>query len=159
MPKQSTHVAGYIAPFSLCKIYRSNITNNSCLMSPVPPLSPQSVLLSSLVRLSIYCIGRVPVGSSHFAKLRGTNVKKKKKVNSFHDQIHLYGTWISFYSSIRILIIRIKRHCWKVAPAVRLSATQKMWKAFSFVGIEMKMKSLYFLHFFNFCSENNRTRK
>lgn len=48
MPKQSTHVAGYIAPFSLCKIYRSNITDNSFLMSPVPPLSPKSVLFSKL---------------------------------------------------------------------------------------------------------------
>lgn len=38
MPKQSTHVAGYTAAFSLCEIYRSNINDNSYLMPLVPPL-------------------------------------------------------------------------------------------------------------------------
>ncbi len=48
MPKQSTHVAGCTALFCLRKIYWSNITNNSYLMSPSPPLPPQSVLFSSV---------------------------------------------------------------------------------------------------------------
>lgn len=41
MPKQSTHVAGWTAAFSLCEIYRSDINDNSCLMPLLPPLHIQ----------------------------------------------------------------------------------------------------------------------
>lgn len=47
MPKQSTLVGEYIAPFGLCKIYRSNITNNSYLMSLGPPLSTLCVFFTN----------------------------------------------------------------------------------------------------------------
>lgn len=63
MPKQSTHVAGYIAPFSLCKIYRSNITDNSYLMSP-GPLRLHSQCCSAHFHISLLCLSAAWCGDT-----------------------------------------------------------------------------------------------
>lgn len=96
MPKQSTHVAGYIAPFSLCEIYRSNINDNSYLMSADPPPSAHSVLFSKLSHTT-------------FRQLRCVRWRRYWDKTSAFSQIipvRLFAMWwfyFRFYS---------RRFCW-----------------------------------------------
>lgn len=108
MPKQSTHVAGYIAPFSLCEIYRSNINDNSYLMSAAPPPSAHPVLFSKLSHTT-------------FRQLRCVRWRRYwDKMSTFSQVIlvHLFAMWwfyFNFYS---------RQFCWPLYSVARAAKSK-----------------------------------
>lgn len=102
MPRQSSHVAGYIAPFSLYKIYMSNITNNSYLMSP-GPLCLHRQCCSAHFHIPLLCLSAVWGADTPKTPLLQKYWFKKKKKSSYIIVLysHLYDTVILYSRAFR----------------------------------------------------------